>query len=725
MSDQNWFDFNDAPDATPKTPRLSRDEIKDRLLDNLEGNLYGLFPAGKIDKNVFLIGDIHGTPGQSLKVELKGQKKGIWKDHATDDGGDIFGLFAAVYGLDTKGDFKRVLDKVCDWIGEPQQFYREALHQDASLHSPAQRGAPVDTLGPYVAKYDYADAQGRLIGCAYKYLTEHGKTFRLWDVQKRKWQAPDPRPLYNQPGIATSDFVILCEGEKCADALIAAGYCATTAMGGAKAPLEKTDWTPLAGKTLVIWPDNDQAGKDYAQAVATLLQNHSLKEIRLLVPPDKAPAKWDSYDAVQENFDVPAFLNTAVPFGYQFVPPKIVVRSVREMLNDHTPMPPDLIGPRILGAGDIGIIAGAPKVGKSDFIMSAAMHWAAGLPFLGMTVARPLRILYFQVEVGYYYMRERIRSVDPELRKNPLVLDNLIISDKFNLILNEEGVEEIVKICLTAFKDGPPDLIILDPLRNLFDGGEDNANENDNSAMIDFFRKRVLVLLERVSKDMAIVLLHHIKKVPKKVFEEDPFQTISGASALRGFYTAGIILYRPDEDLRDLRIYFELRNGPSIKAKLVSKHEGRWIELEDSEQRIANKKQGRKQDAERDRKTDTIIELLENQAKQKGTLFTVGGFAKLYEGQYGLDSSASIERLIKGIAAKGFIKFRKDTSEFGLRSAKSKLGFMVTENMKLLCEDEKVSTVLPSHYLDVPDGALMEVENPEVWVWPLVQEGRS
>ena len=715
-----WFDFNDVPDASPKTPQFPKEEIKRRLLDNLESHLYSLFPAGRVEKGTFLIGDIHGTPGQSLKVELKGQKKGIWKDHATDDGGDIFGLFAAVHGLDTKSDFKTVLDKTREWLGEPQQFIRDAVYKDI----PSQRGAPVDTLGPHVAKYDYPDKDGHLVACAYKYLTEHGKTFRIWDVKKRRWQAPDPRPLYNQPGIARSDFVILCEGEKCAQALIDSGYCATTAIGGAKAPLDKTDWSPLKGKTLVIWPDNDQAGKDYASALAAFLQNRGPKEIRLLVPSDLAPAKWDAADAVAESFDIPAFLNTAVQPDHLFAPPKIIVRSVREMLDDNTPMPPDLIGPRIMGTGDIGIIAGAPKVGKSDFVMSAAMHWAAGIPFLDMTVPRPLRILYFQVEIGYYYMRERIRNIDPELRKNPLVLDNLIISDKFNLILNEEGVEEISRICLTAFKDGPPDLVILDPLRNLFDGGDDNANENDNSAMIDFFRKRVLVLQENVSKQMSIFLLHHIKKTPKKIFEEDPFQSISGAGAIRGFYTAGIILYKPDEELKDLRIYFELRNGPSIKTKLVTKHEGQWIELEDSEKRLANKKQGRKQDAERDRKTDTIIELLENQAKENGTLFTIGGFAKLYEGKYGLDSSASIERLVKGIAAKGFLKFRKDTSEFGLRSAKSKLGFMVTENMRLRHGDE-FSTVLPSHYLDVPDGALMEVENPQVWVWPFDKEDRS
>jgi putative DNA primase/helicase len=59
---------------------------------------------------------------------------------------------------------------------------------------------------------------------------------------------PDPRPLYNQPGMAAASHVVLVEGEKCAQALIAIGVVATTAMHGANAPVDKTDWSPLAGK---------------------------------------------------------------------------------------------------------------------------------------------------------------------------------------------------------------------------------------------------------------------------------------------------------------------------------------------------------------------------------------------------------------------------------------------------------------------------------------------
>ena len=87
-----------------------------------------------------------------------------------------------------------------------------------------------------------------IVSYIYRYDPPEGKVFRPWDVKERKHRAPDPRPLYNQMGVKNSPEVILVEGEKCAEALIGLGICATTAMNGAKAPLEKTDWSPVEGQ---------------------------------------------------------------------------------------------------------------------------------------------------------------------------------------------------------------------------------------------------------------------------------------------------------------------------------------------------------------------------------------------------------------------------------------------------------------------------------------------
>ena len=47
-------------------------------------------------------------------------------------------------------------------------------------------------------------------------------------------------------------------------------------------------------------------------------------------------------------------------------------------------MPEDIIAPRVLTPGGLLVLGGAPKVGKSDFLISLLAHMAAGIPFLGL-----------------------------------------------------------------------------------------------------------------------------------------------------------------------------------------------------------------------------------------------------------------------------------------------------------------------------------------------------
>ena len=103
------LDFNDAPAALPSDPGATRESIRADLVARLNSLLATLYPAGKKRRGKFLIGDVLGSPGDSLEVVLDGEKAGLWTDRATGDGGDIFDLIAAHLGADAHTDFPRVM----------------------------------------------------------------------------------------------------------------------------------------------------------------------------------------------------------------------------------------------------------------------------------------------------------------------------------------------------------------------------------------------------------------------------------------------------------------------------------------------------------------------------------------------------------------------------------------------------------------------------------------
>lgn len=295
-----WLDFNDAEPVAPAHGQDdSRETIRAELIARLETVLASLFPAGKSRRGKFVIGDSLGSPGDSLEVVLDGEKAGLWTDRAEGSGGDIFDLIATHHRLDAQRDFARVLDEASRLLGRAQALPR----------AKQKKAPPIDDLGPATAKWDYLDADGQLVAVVYRYDPLGGrKEFRPWDAKRRKAAPPEPRPLYHQPGIATADIVVLVEGEKCAQALIDAGIVATTAMHGANAPVDKTDWSPLAGKAVLLWPDKDVPGWEYATAAAQAALAIGAVSCDILLPPDDKPEGWDAADALAEGHDVAGFI---------------------------------------------------------------------------------------------------------------------------------------------------------------------------------------------------------------------------------------------------------------------------------------------------------------------------------------------------------------------------------------------------------------------------------
>lgn len=95
---------------------------------------------------------------------------------------------------------------------------------------------------------------------------------------------PKPLPLYNRTRIQNAKEVIVVEGEKCVHSLQKARIVGTTSPGGAQNAVS-ADWRPLAGKDVYLWPDNDEAGRAYMEAVAKKLEKLSPAPRVFLIDP--------------------------------------------------------------------------------------------------------------------------------------------------------------------------------------------------------------------------------------------------------------------------------------------------------------------------------------------------------------------------------------------------------------------------------------------------------
>lgn len=171
----------------------------------------------------------------------------------------------------------------------------------------------------------YRDAEGRLLGYVLRceFVDKAGK-LRKWTPQvtwcvgpdgQQQWclvKFPTPRPLCGLDTLAAKPDapVLIPEGEKCraAGAGAWAGYAALTWAGGGNA-VGKSDWSPLAGRDVVLWPDADPAGRkamlgwrndagNYIPGVAQLAARAGAKSIRIIDVAGQ-PDGWDIADALE------------------------------------------------------------------------------------------------------------------------------------------------------------------------------------------------------------------------------------------------------------------------------------------------------------------------------------------------------------------------------------------------------------------------------------------
>lgn len=155
--------------------------------------------------------------------------------------------------------------------------------------------------------WEYRNAGGELLGLVYRFdKPEGGKevlplTFcACGDRREWRWQAfPEPRPLYGLELLGEHRHVIVVEGEKATDAarrLLGNRLPVLTWPGGSNA-VAKADWSPMKGRNVAVWPDNDLPGFKAALAVADCCQAAGALSVKIVEPPTSVPAGWDLADA--------------------------------------------------------------------------------------------------------------------------------------------------------------------------------------------------------------------------------------------------------------------------------------------------------------------------------------------------------------------------------------------------------------------------------------------
>ena len=188
--------------------------------------------------------------------------------------------------------------------GCTQEAVISALVERGLWGSPPSRNGYV-AIRPVVAKdYSIKDGTGRLVAVHRRIERTNGKTF--------SWLRPDGSaglngtpsadlPLYRSeavPCLPESAPVVVAEGEKAADALASVlgpkvGVLATV-TGAAATPSDDVLGV-LAGRRVVLWPDNDSPGQAHMVKVAEALQRVGAAEVKVADWPD-APAHGDAAD---------------------------------------------------------------------------------------------------------------------------------------------------------------------------------------------------------------------------------------------------------------------------------------------------------------------------------------------------------------------------------------------------------------------------------------------
>ena len=165
------------------------------------------------------------------------------------------------------------------------------------------------------------------------------------------------------------------------------------------------------------------------------------------------------------------------------------------------PVPEAFLPGGVLSRGSVTLVAGRRGSGKTYLTLVLARALALGEPF-GPLATRKARVAYLSQEMSEGAIKRRISRLwtDPELAA---LSDGLRISCKGRLLASTDADIERVVRHLSSVN---PDVVIIDALRDIKLGVEENAND----AMGDLMVRLRDGLAEKLNA--AVLVIHHMGK---------------------------------------------------------------------------------------------------------------------------------------------------------------------------------------------------------------------
>lgn len=218
----------------------------------------------------------------------------------------------------------------------------------------------------------------------------------------------------------------------------------------------------------------------------------------------------------------------------------------------------------LIAKGNLVVLGGRPKSGKSWMALQMASCLDMGVPFLERQT-RQSKVLYIGLEDGERRVHQRCHQLHWQPQQ-AATLFGIARFDHPTLGVPGEGVNQIRDLT-TSYE-----VVIIDTLIATLGG---HVSENDNVGMAVILNALAGIAHEN---DATIVLLHHTGKG----IHEDVFSTLRGASAIRGGYDVGLVLERKQGE-REAVLHAESRDVDVESMTLRQAEDGAgWLYLGNS-----------------------------------------------------------------------------------------------------------------------------------------------